>query len=119
MCQHSYMSQLFLFSLPFSPSPPLLSLSLLSLIPHSPPLLPFLCLPLPPSTLLLLSFSSFPPSEGESSSRPSVDVTAGVREGELNVYHQGGCQGGQEEGVVYGHVSVCVCVCVCVCVWWL
>ena len=107
---------------PFSPS---LFLSLSSLPLHSIPshsLLSFpLCSFLPSFSSLpliaLLFFSSlstsfptlsFPPlfsSEGGSSSRLSVDVTAGVREGELSIYHQRGHQGSKKEGMVYGHVS--------------
>ena len=95
-----------------------LSLSLSSLPLHSIPSHSLLSLPLcsflpsfsslPLIALLFFPSLSFPPlssSEGGSSSRLSVDVTAGVREGELSVYHQRCCQGSKKEGMVYGHVS--------------
>ena len=101
-----------LLSLPLVPPfcsflPSLSSLSsfpLIALLFFFPPSLPLLP-PLFSSSSSSLSFPPLSSSEGGSSSRLSVDVTAGVREGELSVYHQRGRQGSKKEGMVYGHVS--------------
>ena len=69
--------------------------------PPSLPLLP----PLFSSSSPSLSFPPLSSSEGGSSSGLSVNVTAGVGEGELTVYYQRGRQGSKKEGMVYGHVS--------------
>ena len=89
------------------PSHSLLSLPLCSFLPSfsSLPLIALLFFPSLSTSFPSLSFPPLSSPEGGSSSGLSVDVTAGVGEGELTVYHQRGRQGSKKEGMVYGHVS--------------